>query len=162
MALLSIAGADMNVCLANFGHCNFVSPKHATIFYDGVSASAWDHLCCAVLTLVLCLVWLCVSQCPTSRCGPCGQNIESILLFLAGCHFLLSLSCGWWHEPSWSLQCVWFLSLPAESSVWTAKLQWTRHHSWQCLVLLRFLGQVSASHTRCRGGRRCSQADQQV
>ncbi|BFZ04666.1 hypothetical protein BsWGS_07705 [Bradybaena similaris] len=27
-------GADMDVCLNNFGHCNFVSGHHATIFYD--------------------------------------------------------------------------------------------------------------------------------
>ncbi|XP_033628339.1 PHD finger protein 12-like isoform X1 [Asterias rubens] len=27
-------GSDMDVCLSNFGHCNFVSPKHACIFYD--------------------------------------------------------------------------------------------------------------------------------
>ncbi|XP_038062063.1 PHD finger protein 12-like [Patiria miniata] len=27
-------GSDMDVCLSNFGHCNYVSPKHACIFYD--------------------------------------------------------------------------------------------------------------------------------
>ncbi|XP_070571752.1 PHD finger protein 12-like [Ptychodera flava] len=27
-------GSDMDVCLTNFGHCNFVSAKHACIFYD--------------------------------------------------------------------------------------------------------------------------------
>ncbi|XP_069683986.1 PHD finger protein 12 [Periplaneta americana] len=27
-------GADMDVVLVNYGHCNFVSPKHASIFYD--------------------------------------------------------------------------------------------------------------------------------
>lgn len=27
-------GADMDVCLTQFGHCNFISPKHAYIFYD--------------------------------------------------------------------------------------------------------------------------------
>lgn len=30
-------GADMDVCLTNYGHCNFVSPKHACIFYDEMS-----------------------------------------------------------------------------------------------------------------------------
>ncbi|XP_076367507.1 PHD finger protein 12-like isoform X1 [Tachypleus tridentatus] len=30
-------GADMDVCLANYGHCNYVSAKHACIFYDEVS-----------------------------------------------------------------------------------------------------------------------------
>ncbi|KAM9453007.1 PHD finger protein 12-like isoform 3-T3 [Salvelinus alpinus] len=29
------AGADMDVCLTNYGHCNYVSGKHACIFYDG-------------------------------------------------------------------------------------------------------------------------------
>ena len=29
-------GADMDLCLTEFGHCNFVSAKHATIFYDEV------------------------------------------------------------------------------------------------------------------------------
>uniref|UniRef100_A0A673N6R6 PHD finger protein 12 n=1 Tax=Sinocyclocheilus rhinocerous TaxID=307959 RepID=A0A673N6R6_9TELE len=29
-----IAGADMDVCLTNYGHCNYVSGKHACIFYD--------------------------------------------------------------------------------------------------------------------------------
>ncbi|XP_028662906.1 PHD finger protein 12 [Erpetoichthys calabaricus] len=27
-------GADMDVCLTNYGHCNFVSGKHACIFFD--------------------------------------------------------------------------------------------------------------------------------
>ncbi|KAJ3591378.1 hypothetical protein NHX12_009323 [Muraenolepis orangiensis] len=27
-------GADMDVCLTNYGHCNFISGKHACIFYD--------------------------------------------------------------------------------------------------------------------------------
>ncbi|MGH0177826.1 UNVERIFIED_CONTAM: hypothetical protein FKN15_076071 [Acipenser sinensis] len=27
-------GADMDVCLADYGHCNYVSGKHACIFYD--------------------------------------------------------------------------------------------------------------------------------
>ncbi|XP_052832792.1 PHD finger protein 12 [Octopus bimaculoides] len=27
-------GADMDVCLTHFGHCNYVSAKHAYIFYD--------------------------------------------------------------------------------------------------------------------------------
>lgn len=29
-------GADMDVCLMNYGHCNYVSGKHACIFYDEV------------------------------------------------------------------------------------------------------------------------------
>uniref|UniRef100_A0A7M4FBC7 PHD finger protein 12 n=1 Tax=Crocodylus porosus TaxID=8502 RepID=A0A7M4FBC7_CROPO len=28
------AGADMDVCLTSYGHCNYVSGKHACIFYD--------------------------------------------------------------------------------------------------------------------------------
>lgn len=28
----------MDVCLANYGHCNYISPKHACIFYDEVGA----------------------------------------------------------------------------------------------------------------------------
>ncbi|XP_033953729.1 PHD finger protein 12 [Pseudochaenichthys georgianus] len=28
------SGADMDVCLANYGHCNYISGKHACIFYD--------------------------------------------------------------------------------------------------------------------------------
>ncbi|XP_059187112.1 PHD finger protein 12 isoform X2 [Centropristis striata] len=28
------SGADMDVCLTNYGHCNFISGKHACIFYD--------------------------------------------------------------------------------------------------------------------------------
>ncbi|KAM9812019.1 PHD finger protein 12 isoform X3 [Syngnathus typhle] len=28
------SGADMDVCLPNYGHCNFISGKHACIFYD--------------------------------------------------------------------------------------------------------------------------------
>jgi len=30
-------GADMDLCLSNYGFCNYVSGKHATIFYDKVS-----------------------------------------------------------------------------------------------------------------------------
>ncbi|XP_063811975.1 PHD finger protein 12 isoform X2 [Pseudophryne corroboree] len=29
-----VEGADMDVCLTNYGHCNYVSGKHACIFYD--------------------------------------------------------------------------------------------------------------------------------
>lgn len=29
-------GADMDVCLTNYGHCYYVSGKHACIFYDEV------------------------------------------------------------------------------------------------------------------------------
>lgn len=32
-------GADMDVCLTQFGHCNFISPKHAYIFYDEVRST---------------------------------------------------------------------------------------------------------------------------
>uniref|UniRef100_A0A8C5DVQ9 PHD finger protein 12 n=1 Tax=Gouania willdenowi TaxID=441366 RepID=A0A8C5DVQ9_GOUWI len=28
------SGADMDVCLPNYGHCNYISGKHACIFYD--------------------------------------------------------------------------------------------------------------------------------
>ncbi|KAM4566314.1 PHD finger protein 12-like [Odontesthes bonariensis] len=28
------SGADMDVCLTNYGHCSFISGKHACIFYD--------------------------------------------------------------------------------------------------------------------------------
>ncbi|XP_033123294.1 PHD finger protein 12-like isoform X2 [Anneissia japonica] len=31
------SGSEMHVCLSNFGHCNYISPKHACIFYDEVS-----------------------------------------------------------------------------------------------------------------------------
>lgn len=27
-------GADMDVCLSQYGHCNYISPKHAMVFYD--------------------------------------------------------------------------------------------------------------------------------
>ncbi|XP_075747169.1 PHD finger protein 12 isoform X5 [Rhipicephalus microplus] len=30
------SGADMDVCLRDFGHCDFVSAKHACIFYDEI------------------------------------------------------------------------------------------------------------------------------
>lgn len=30
-------GEDMDLCLAKFGHCNYVSPKHACIFFDELS-----------------------------------------------------------------------------------------------------------------------------
>ncbi|XP_054710303.1 PHD finger protein 12-like [Uloborus diversus] len=30
-------GADMDVCFTNYGHCNFVSTKHASVFYDEVT-----------------------------------------------------------------------------------------------------------------------------
>lgn len=30
-------GADNDVCLSDYGYCNYVSPKHAVIFYDEVN-----------------------------------------------------------------------------------------------------------------------------
>lgn len=33
-------GADMDVCLTNYGHCNYISGKHACIFYDEVNSRA--------------------------------------------------------------------------------------------------------------------------
>lgn len=35
--LLFLLGADMDVCFSNYGHCNYVSAKHASIFYDEVN-----------------------------------------------------------------------------------------------------------------------------
>ena len=35
---MGILGADMDVCLHQFGQCNFVSAKHACIFFDEVLA----------------------------------------------------------------------------------------------------------------------------
>lgn len=33
----------MDVCLTNYGHCNYVSGKHACIFYDEVRGRAgWE------------------------------------------------------------------------------------------------------------------------
>lgn len=38
-----LAGADMDVCLTNYGHCNYVSGKHACIFYDEVRGrDGWE------------------------------------------------------------------------------------------------------------------------
>uniref|UniRef100_A0A023GGR2 Putative phd finger protein 12 n=1 Tax=Amblyomma triste TaxID=251400 RepID=A0A023GGR2_AMBTT len=31
------SGADMDVCLGDFGHCDFVSAKHACVFFDEIS-----------------------------------------------------------------------------------------------------------------------------
>nr|XP_014347702.1 PREDICTED: PHD finger protein 12 [Latimeria chalumnae] len=40
-------GADMDVCLTNYGHCNYVSGKHACIFYDEVGRfQKLINLCC--------------------------------------------------------------------------------------------------------------------
>lgn len=32
-------GPDMDVCLQEYGHCNFISEKHCSIFYDEVLLS---------------------------------------------------------------------------------------------------------------------------
>lgn len=34
--LFFVSGADMDVCLGQYGQCNFISAKHAFIFYDEV------------------------------------------------------------------------------------------------------------------------------
>ena len=31
-----LVGPDMDVCLQEYGHCNFISEKHCSIFYDEV------------------------------------------------------------------------------------------------------------------------------
>ena len=36
LSLCLSSGADMDVCLANYGSCSYVSPRHACIFYDEV------------------------------------------------------------------------------------------------------------------------------
>ena len=41
----------MDVCLSDYGHCNNVSPKHACIFYDEVTARF--ILCICILILVM-------------------------------------------------------------------------------------------------------------
>ncbi|XP_075747166.1 PHD finger protein 12 isoform X4 [Rhipicephalus microplus] len=39
------SGADMDVCLRDFGHCDFVSAKHACIFYDeGIRRTCGCHV----------------------------------------------------------------------------------------------------------------------
>jgi len=39
----------MDVVLVNYGHCNFVSPKHASIFYDEVICLFIMHYVCKII-----------------------------------------------------------------------------------------------------------------
>lgn len=48
-------GADMDVCLTNYGHCNYISGKHACIFYDEVWDFKLDFIYCVTI-LHLCLL----------------------------------------------------------------------------------------------------------
>jgi len=36
-------GGDVDVDLSKYGHCNFISPHHALIFYDNVSSYALSN-----------------------------------------------------------------------------------------------------------------------
>lgn len=53
-------GADMDVCLTNYGHCNYISGKHACIFYDEVCC-CWRRVDSAAADLGLTLPLFCVS-----------------------------------------------------------------------------------------------------
>jgi hypothetical protein len=48
----------MDVVLVNYGHCNFVSPKHASIFYDEVMHIYSIHWICKIM-LHYTLLYLC-------------------------------------------------------------------------------------------------------
>ena len=48
----------MDVCLTNYGHCNYVSGKHACIFYDEVRHSLVVFL---LEKKSICLDFLCLN-----------------------------------------------------------------------------------------------------
>ena len=50
---LLITGADMDVCLSQYGYCNFISPKHAMVFYDEVSIQKRKIICSNQVLLVI-------------------------------------------------------------------------------------------------------------
>lgn len=76
--IFSCEGADMDVCLTNYGHCNYISGKHACIFYDEVRAfksavllifpltTCWSH----AVRLLMLIVLLCripsITSCSTT------------------------------------------------------------------------------------------------
>lgn len=59
--VFSLKGADMDVCLTTYGHCNYISGKHACIFYDEV--------CCFQITVL-----------PTCKLLHCTAVLHSTLL----------------------------------------------------------------------------------
>lgn len=75
-----LTGADMDVCLTSYGHCNYVSGKHACIFYDEVSAwvlfyyfiffiwHAWQWELEMQAAGCLCVVLLCGLQSKSQSC----------------------------------------------------------------------------------------------
>lgn len=60
----------MDVCLTKYGHCNYVSGKHACIFYDEVSGGS----CCQRLSLPL--PALAPSRCDCALVPPFSQSTK--------------------------------------------------------------------------------------
>ena len=52
--ILSI-GSHMDVCLTNYGHCNYISSRQACIFYDKVSLER-VCVCVYVCMCVVCVI----------------------------------------------------------------------------------------------------------
>lgn len=53
----------MDVCFSNYGHCNYVSAKHASIFYDEVNhffSSKFVYLMVCDIVLIKYNNWKCI------------------------------------------------------------------------------------------------------
>lgn len=116
-------GADMDVCLTNYGHCNYISGKHACIFYDEV---------CLFLTAVL-LKCKSMSFCCTTILHLCCWTKEVLL----------------WTWCKWFVYCMYPLEYQA---LWAAQLQRARHDGGQCSVLVWLLWEGLAVSTQRPGG----------
>lgn len=118
-------GADMDVCLTNYGHCNYISGKHACIFYDEV---------CLFLTAVL-------------------LKCKSMSLYCTAIHRLCcwTKEVLLWTWCKWFVYCMYPFFLEYQA-LWAAQLQRARHDGGQRPVLVWLLWEGLAVSTQRPGG----------
>ena len=95
---MGILGADMDVCLHQFGQCNFVSAKHACIFFDEVLVFSstffvTPKLCShrVKVAALLCLNRKLYSLKMMSLSHSCDHTFESYFIFERKSKRILSL-----------------------------------------------------------------------
>lgn len=116
-------GADMDVCLTKYGHCNYISGKHACIFYDEV----WDLKSPIALTYKY--DWFCTVP-------AVGHDVNVFCMLLLEHQTLWAAQLQWArHHGGQRPLLLWFLREGISISTQWPCGQSPRHHPWVYFIL---------------------------
>lgn len=126
-------GADMDVCLTNYGHCNYISGKHACIFYDEVRA----------LKCIKCKHKL---LCCTTILYHCILKVLLLVDIVNGLHLsFLEYQALWaaqlqraWDDSGQCPVLVWLLWESIAVSAQRPCGQSPRHHPWVHVIIFLY------------------------